>query len=332
MHDARAGRDGSAETAIAAPWFLRGGHRQTLLAYYFHGANVPYSARRHIVELGDGDRIVLHDDQPDAWQTGNRVALLLHGLAGCHLSPYMVRIAEKLNRQRVRTFRMDLRGAGAGAELARKHYHSGRSDDALAALSHIQAECPNSSIALIGFSLSGNIVLKLAGEAPEQIPAAVDRIAAVSPPIDLAGCCRALSRGLNRFYDRYFVKLLSAAIAARRERVPNLAYVELNPRPTGLYDFDDRFTAPMAGFRDAEDYYAQCNSAQFLHRIDRPTLLVAAQDDPMIPNRIFRETAASASVKLELPRTGGHLGFLTSPQDAVDRRWIDARLVRWVLD
>lgn len=315
-----------------APWLVRGGHCQTLVAYVWHGAAHPYSARQHIVDLADGDRIVLHDDCPEEWRPGDRVALLSHGLAGCHLSPYMVRIAAKLNARGVRSFRMDLRGAGSGATLARLHYHSGRSDDTRAALAFIDLQCPKSPVDLIGFSLSGNIVLKLAGEAPSAMPPNLDKVAAVSPPIDLAGCCRALSQGFNRFYDRYFVRLLSAAIEARREKVANLAYVQLDPLPKRLWDFDDRFTAPMAGFRDAEDYYNQCNSAQFLNGIAKPTLIVAAADDPMIPSRIFRETPMSDAVKLELPSTGGHLGFLSSKAAAEDRRWIDARLLQWCLD
>lgn len=241
----------------------------------------------------------------------------------------MIRIAGKLNAQGIRTFRMDLRGAGAGIHLARGHYHSGRSEDAISALQYLETKCPGSPVLLIGFSLSGNIVLKLAGESAGHLPANLDRVAAVSPPIDLADCCRTLSLGFNRMYDRFFVKLLMEAVEARRKIVPDLAYVELNPKPRRLAEFDDRFTAPVGGFAGGEDYYAKCSAAQFLHRVEVPTLIVSAEDDPMIPPHIFRSTEMSKAIQLEIQPTGGHLGFLVSRKSIPDGRWLDARLLAW---
>ena len=112
---------------------MRGGHLQTIAAGYLPGHKFPYQAVQHTVVLPDGDAIILHDDCPPAWTPSDRVALLIHGLAGCHESPYMVRIAGKLNAIGVRTFRMDLRRSGAGWRLARFPYHAGRSLDALEA-------------------------------------------------------------------------------------------------------------------------------------------------------------------------------------------------------
>src|SRR4029079_7213602 len=111
-----------------------GGHLQTLAGVYLRGSAKPYRAAQHRVTVSDDDKVVLHDDCPVGWQAGGRTALLLHGLSGCYSSHYMERIASKLNDAGVRTFRKDLRGGGAGARLARLPYHSGRSDDAAAAL------------------------------------------------------------------------------------------------------------------------------------------------------------------------------------------------------
>ena len=184
---------------------LRNRHAQTLAGTYLPGERYPYRAVHYRVLLEDGDAVVLHDDIPDAWQAGGRVTLLIHGLAGCHSSAYMVRVAGKLNRAGVRTFRMDLRGCGSGEGLASRPYHAGRSDDALAAINFVGKLCPDSPVALVGFSLSGNIVLKLLGEAPETVPANVTKAATICPAIDLGRCVRSLVGPFQRVYDRYFV-------------------------------------------------------------------------------------------------------------------------------
>src|SRR5579864_4672507 len=197
------------------------GHLQTL-----GGVLLPQNAgndepRRHQVLLADGDQIVLNDDTPANWQDGGRTALLIHGLAGCHSSPYVQRIAGKLNARGVRTFRLDLRGCGAGLGLARLPYHSGRSEDAAAALRKIAELCPRSPTTLIGFSLGGNIALKLLGESANDLPEQLDRAAAVCPPVDLLRCVESLARGINRFYDRHFVRLLCAQIEDLHRLVPD---------------------------------------------------------------------------------------------------------------
>ena len=128
---------------------LRSGHLQTLAGLFFPGHLIEYAATRHHVLLDDGDQVVLHDDCPPDWTAGGPAALLIHGLGGSHESVYMRRMAHKLAESGVRAFRMDLRGCGAGIELARLPYHSGRSADAAAALGHIATICPGSPVALV---------------------------------------------------------------------------------------------------------------------------------------------------------------------------------------
>lgn len=176
-----------------------GGHMQTLAGYFFRGGVYPYRACRRLVDLDDGDQIVLHDDCPDSWQTGDGAALLIHGLAGCHTSAYMERIAAKLNKRGVRTFRMDMRGCGAGFLISRGPTHSGRTGDVVAALALIAELCPGSPVAGIGFSLGANLLLNLAAERIGIRPSNLDRAMAVCPPIDLAACSNHLRRGRLRF-------------------------------------------------------------------------------------------------------------------------------------
>jgi predicted alpha/beta-fold hydrolase len=303
---------------------------QTLAGVYLRGRIYPYRATQHRVAVSDDDAVVLHDDQPAGWRPGDRTALLLHGLSGCHASQYMQRIAAKLNDRGVRTFRKDLRGCGVGAELARLPYHSGRSDDAAAAIRFIGELCPDSPTTIIGFSLGANIVLKLLGELGDDGCAGLDSAVAVCPPVDLMACSKNLGRWSNRIYDGHFVRSLWRAAVERTPTNGNGHYRIPERRPRRLYDFDDVYTGPISGFQGAEDYYRTCSSGQFVPAIRKPTLVIASADDPMIPVRLFDRMAWPACVQFHLTAGGGHLGFIGRHGVDADRRWMDWRVVEWI--
>jgi len=304
----------------------RSGHAQTLLGAYLPTRGCTYRAQRHVVELDDGDRLVLHDDCPAQWQPADRSALMIHGLAGSHQSGYMQRIAHRLNARGVRAFRMDLRGCGAGAGLAKLPYHSGRSGDAVAALVEIARRHPASPTTLVGFSLGANITLKLLGELAGDKCGNLDSAVAVCPPADLAACSRKISLPLNRLYDRYFVRLLMRQLHLAGMR----GAAELRPTPRTLWEFDDRFTAVVCGFGTADNYYATASSAPLIERIQTPTLILASRDDPMIPCSTLESMAMPPAVELRLTDHGGHLGFVARRGADPDRRWMDWRVVDWV--
>ena len=310
------------DLAFSSHSFFRGGHAQTLAGLYLPSQTPDYSAIQHEVRLPDGDAIVLHDDQPVGWTPGSRVALLIHGLAGCHGSGYMRRVASKLNRLGVRTFRLDMRGMGAAAGRARGLAHAGRHADAHAALTTIGELCPRSPIVMIGFSLGGNITLNcLALESP--LPAHVERAIVVSPPTDLQECCDQLRHGVRRAYDRYLLRLLCSAWLRAGGKLPAR-------RPRSLFEFDDLITAPHSGFRNAEDYYAQSSSGPRMSGISTPVRILAAADDPMVPVRSIRKFPRSKSVELCVTATGGHLGFIGRRKEVPDRRWMDHLILRWL--
>lgn len=317
------------------PWFYRNGHVQTLVGMYVYGSGVsrPDSTvcTAGEISLSDGDRLMYHDDCPASWNPGDRVALLLHGLSGSHASPYMSRIAGLLNQKNVRTFRLDWRGCGAGIALARYPYHSGRSDDLLAAVTEIKRRCPGSPLTVIGFSLSGNITLKMLGEAGARAEShnAVERAIAVCPPIDLSTTVRSLRKGLTRLYDRYFCQALIRDVRSRQQLRPDAVVPDgwYSRPPRTLYEFDDTFTAPVSGFDSASDYYAKSSSNQFLSTIRIPTLVIAAQDDPVIPFHQFQAADYSSITKLLAPRHGGHLGFCTTRGPG----WLDQQIVEWTV-
>lgn len=309
---------------------LSGGHAQTLAATFLPGKLAPYRAVQRQVTLEDGDVLVLHDDCPKAWNPGDRCVVLLHGLAGCHQSPYMIRIAEKLNDAGIRTFRLDHRDCGAGEGLARQPYNAGRSDDALSALQEVVRLSPQSPLAVAGFSLSANILLKMLGEAPEKIPPQLDRAVAVNPPIDLAVSVAALDRPVARIYDRHFLKLLSRQVARRARRFPEAAFQFERP-PKRLIEFDDWYTAPQSGYGTAANYYARCSAAQFVPEIKVKTLILTARNDPLVPVEPFVELRLPEAVQLHITDSGGHLGYLSRNGHDPDRRWMDWRVVEWVL-
>jgi predicted alpha/beta-fold hydrolase len=310
---------------------FRSGHAQTLAGAYWPEERVEYRAARHQVPLTDGDVLIVHDDRPEGWLPGGRVALLLHGLVGSHLSGYMVRVSRRLVERGVRTFRLDLRGCGAGAGLARRPYSAGCSDDVLAAIQQLETLCPASPIALVGFSLSGNVLLKYLGESLSRVSTAVDRAMAVNPPIDLKASVLSLDRFANRFYGRFFVRQLQVCVERLRQCHPDVVIPSNYRSPRRLYDFDDQYTAPMIGFDSAADYYARCSANQYLKNIAVPTLILTAQDDPLVPLTSFDGVPLSASTTLHIAEGGGHLGYIAARGLDPDRRWMDWRIVDWVL-
>ena len=308
--------------------FVRGGHLQTLVPYLFPGTPRSTSgARRLIAPLPDGDALSLHDDLPESWRPGDAAALLLHGLAGCHASPYMVRVGGRLNASGVRVFRMNARTAGDGMSLARFPYHAGRSADVLAAIRSIEEWCPGSPILLVGFSLGGVVMLKLAGELESSAPSSWKGLLGVCPPIDLNACVRRLRRFGNRLYDWYFCRLLRNHLRSWRAANPNAVIREFRNPPTSLLDFDEEFTAPLGGFESAEHYYRMCSPNRFLSRVVVPTTILASCNDPLAPGKdLLRVETSSAVIKRVEP--GGHLGFF-SRRSLDGRRWLDSYVDAW---
>lgn len=329
---------GSTAAALAAPFmrtpfqvhpWLKSGHLQTVGAVYLPGQRFPYSARQHRVDVCSGDQVVLHDDCPAAWRAGDRAVFLIHGLAGCHQSHYMVRIAARLHARQVRVFRMDLRACGAGWNLARKSFHSACTDDVAAALRVAARLCPGSPIALAGFSLGGNLTLKLLAEFADDLPAPIDRACATSPPVDLLACSENLQRGYNRIYDRHFARTMRKRMVQRVQALEGVYQGTFAAPPRTMREIDAGLTAPLWNFSGVDNYYRVASPADDLRKIRIPTILVAADDDPLIPVRIYHELQTPPEVHLHITRGGGHLGFVGRRGVDPDTRWLDWRIIEW---
>ena len=312
------------------PW-LRGGHRQTIAGRYLVGVRTRLPATVHELDAGAGDRLTVLDSVPPGWAPGDPAAILVHGLGGDASAPYVTRVAARLFRLGVRAVRMNLRGAGAGFGLARGTYHSGRTEDLRAVGRWLEDRSPGSPVGWLGFSLGGNLVLKLAAEAADHPADGLDCVLAANPPIDLGACCRHIRRPENRLYDRNFVRLLRAQVGRLHARFPDLPPADL-AQVVSLYDFDEAYTAPRNGFAGAEDYYARCSAGPMLTRIGLPGLVIHAEDDPFIPAEMFRLATFPSRLALELIPSGGHLGYVHRAPIGGDRRWLDARLTAWLAD
>ncbi len=311
-------------------WALAGGHRQTLAGAFFPGRLPEERAVIRHIPLPDGDTLAVHDDCPLNWPHAGPIVVMLHGLAGCHRSSYLVRMAAMLNERGVRTFRLDLRGCGAGFGLALKPYNAGCSDDVLAVLRAVIEWCPNSPISLFGFSLGGNIILKLLGETPDRVPSELVRAAAINPPIDLARCTYGLSRWPLRHYDAYFVRQLLQRLRELQKQRADFVPPSFARTPRRLVEFDDQFTAPRSGYRNADDYYQQCSSEQFIPAIRVPTLILTSRNDPLIPIASFERLAPPTNVRLHIAEGGGHLGYLATANGERSRDWLQRQLLDWV--
>ncbi|MDR3634610.1 MAG: alpha/beta fold hydrolase [Isosphaeraceae bacterium] len=312
------------------PWF-RGGHAQTIVGRFLPGPRVRLPARYHEVDADAGDRLVILDSVPETWQPGDPSALMVHGLAGCARSPYVRRVAARLMRLGIRAVRMNLRGAGPGFGAARGIYHAGRTEDLRRVAEWLAHHARGSPIALIGFSLGANLVLKLAAEAAQAPLEGLDCVLAANPPLDLAACCRHIQRPENRIYDRNFVRLLHAEVRRLHHAFPELGMLDLS-RASTLYDFDEYYTAPRNGFAGAADYYARSSAGPLIPQIEIPGLVVHAADDPFIPVEPFYRIRFPANLALELNSHGGHLGYFSRKRWGGDRRWLDARLAAWVAE
>jgi predicted alpha/beta-fold hydrolase len=310
------------------PW-LPSGHAQTVAGRYLGCGDLRLGAADREIMLEDGDRLLVLETIPAGWTEGNPAAVLVHGLAGCAQSPYVVRSARRLVQLGVRVLRMNLRGAGRGFGLARGIYHAGRSDDLRWVINWLARRAPLSPIALIGFSLGANLALKLAAEAASRQVDGLDCVLAANPPIDLTACAEAMRRLENRLYDWNFARWLRSQVVRLHRHFPDLG-------PTGLkhvrsiFEFDDRYTAPRNGFSSALDYYARTSALPLIPRISVPGLVIHAVDDPFIPAEPFLRARFPANLRFELISHGGHLGYVSRHLLQGDRRWLDARLAAWL--
>lgn len=259
-----------------------------------------------MVEAGEGVRILLRA----SWQPerGRPALLLIHGLEGCDRSPNVISAGTLAYRSGWHVLRMNLRGCGDSLPLCPRLYNAGMTSDLVAVFRWLASRV--SSFGVGGFSLGGNLALLTLARDRERLPDELSGLAAICPPLDMSACASALERRANRVYQLQFVASLNASYRKRRELLPEAYEADRERGVSTVREFDDRITAFYGGYRDAEDYYQRVSPGPRLERIERPTLILAAADDPFIPEASTRKWARSESVSMEIVDGGGHVGFV----------------------
>lgn len=306
------------------PWWLPGGHLQTIYPYLFLRPTTP-PYRRERIETPDGDFLDLDwiDAEPDA-----PTVVLFHGLEGGSHSHYASSLMHAVAARRWRGVVVHFRGCSGEPNRLPRAYHSGDADEIDWVLRRLRLHS-GGPVSVVGVSLGGNALLKWLGREQERALAVICAAVAVSAPMDLVTAGRRLGSGVCRAYGLNFLRSLKPKALEKLQRFPHLAQPGTVRRAFTLRDFDDAFTAPVHGFRNVDDYWTRASSIGELGLIDVPTLIVHARNDPFLPGRYLPSGAAGAdaaqrqvdtpaanrkpAVEFDFPRHGGHVGFVSGP-------------------
>jgi predicted alpha/beta-fold hydrolase len=292
--------------------------------------------RRERLETSDGDFLDLDFAGGDArWSSAGPLVVVLHGLEGNSRRRYMRTTFAALLRRGVRPVGLNFRGCSGEPNRTARAYHSGETGDLREVLERLRDRW-GGPVGLVGYSLGGNVVLKLAGEAGAAAPSeGVEAVAAVSVPFDLEAGARALEAGLmgRLVYTRYFMRGLRSKTLAKGELVEGVCDLAGVRRARTIREFDDAATAPIFGFESAADYYDRSSSARFIDGIRVPTLVVHSRDDPFLPARAIPEAAleANPAVTTVLTDRGGHQGYVAG-SILRPEFWVEEVVADWMAD
>jgi len=308
---------------------LRGAHLQTIAANLLPRRNLLPRAEERLFSVEHDVQVLCHCHwQP---QRASRMTLVVvHGLEGSSESQYMIGLGSKAWQAGMNVVRMNMRNCGSTEHLGPTLYNSAMSSDVGAVTRALIDEEKLARVGVAGYSMGGNLVMKLAGEWSSESPSEVLGFAAVSPAMDLAASAAALHFPQNRIYEWRFLWGLRRRVLRKAQLFPDRYDPTCLRGLRSVWEFDDRVTAPYCGFRDAADYYEQASSSRVLERIARPTLLIHSADDPFI--RLLPETRAkivsNPHIRFVETRRGGHCAFLASP-NGYDGRWAERQVVEF---
>jgi len=311
---------------------LRNGHAQTLAGALLRRRFklVTENCEERLFEIPAGGQVLGHC----SWQPARAscpTLLLAHGMEGSTESRYMLGTAEKALEAGFNVIRMNVRNCGGTEHLTPSLYHAGLTEDLKQIINELSARDGLSEIYLAGFSLGGNMVLKLAGEYASDAPLALRGVIAVSPSIDLASCADAIEMRSNLVYHFKFITSLRNRLRRKARLFPERYDASRLRGVWTIRRFDDLITAPHMGFRNVAHYYERASALPFIERIAVPTLIVHAKDDPFIPFAPFerREVTANSNVALIAPNHGGHVGFIAATGEGESRFWAEAMIVNF---
>jgi predicted alpha/beta-fold hydrolase len=308
------------------PFGLSNGHLQTIYPTLFRRQpSVVYTRER--LETPDGDFLDL-----DWLANGDskKLVILTHGLESSSRSKYICGMADIFQDQGWHALAWNLRGCSGEANRLLTSYHSGSTNDLATVIEHVQKSRNYDTLALVGFSLGGNITLKYVGDLGADIDPTIKSAVAFSVATDLESSARRLERFENRIYMRRFLNTLTDKVRHKMNQFPGeIAERKLEAMRT-FREFDGHYTAPLNGFRDASDYWSQSSCGSVLSRISIPTLLVNALNDPFLADECYPVELARwhPHLHLETPQSGGHMGFVTFDPD--NKYWSERRCAEFV--
>ena len=305
---------------------VRGPIAQTIAGSQFtENPDLPQTIQ-HRVRLDENNLLLMYELK--SVEESSPVVLIGHGMGGCSESGYVRRISSKLFKEGFGVFMMNQRGSGSGIGLCDRLWNGGSSEDLAQTIQFIIDLYPTRKILVMGFSLSGNILLKYLGEGRE-IPSNILATLAVNPPIDLKVSSQQISKGRwSETFNQYYLKLMNRQVEAMVQCHPDAFRPATTPKTN--WEFDVEYTAPAFGYSSADEYYEQCSSKQFLEQVAVPTTILCSQDDPFIPSEVFQSARMSQQIDFINPEFGGHMGYISRSQnDFGDRRWMDFICVQW---
>lgn len=327
-----------ARTLEAKPFqphpLFRSGHAQTLAKFATQFLNKSQAARAdadesRLFEVEPGVQLLAHCRWHED-RAAHPTLVLVHGLEGSSASGYMLTTGDLAHRAGFNVVRLNQRNCGATEHLTPTLYHSGLSDDFKAVTLELVERDKLPRLLVAGFSMGGNLVLKMAGEFAERAPRALVGVCAVSPALNLRECCERIERRTNWVYEQSFLRSLRRRIRLKKKLFPAI-YDDTDLRSVRtVRQFDERFTSRHGGFENAEDYYARASAFPVVAAIRVPTLIVHAHDDPIVPMNSFNDPSVAGNpyVIMLLPRSGGHCSFITASDDD-ERFWAESRVVEF---
>ncbi|HXY25614.1 MAG TPA: alpha/beta fold hydrolase [Candidatus Acidoferrum sp.] len=309
---------------------LKNGHAMTIVAAFLPRRFDLAPAEQRTFQVDADSRLLAYCH----WQPGKRkdapVLVIVHGLEGSTDSNYVRGIAEKALHRSFHVVRINQRNCGGTEALTPTLYNSGMSGDYRAVFDELANGDGFEQIFLVGYSMGGNLVTKMAGEYGASVPKALRGVCAVCPSVDMAACADALERRENYFYQRHFVSGLMSRYRRKQKLFPGFYSTNGLPPIRTVRQYDDAIIAPRFGYRDAQDYYEKVGAKRVAAQIQVPFLMITAQDDPFVPYASFLagKIGENPAIQFVAPRHGGHCGFISRHAGA-ERFWAEQRVVEF---
>ncbi len=306
-------------------------HFQTLYASLFRKQPKP-EIEKEIFELDDGDFVECFWHLKPQSQSSKPIVILFHGLEGSFESPYIQGMMNALAKEGISSVLMHFRGCSGKPNRLPRAYHSGDTHDAYSWILHVNQHFKNAPLFGVGYSLGGNMLLKLLGEKGDDLP--LKASVAVSAPMKLDVCATQMNRGFSKFYQWHLMRSLKPALIQKYDLYDMKSLIGIDKecvkKLKDFWHYDDLYTAPIHGFRSATHYYEKSSSSQFLEKITHPTLIIHAKDDPfMTPDVLPTKDDISKSVTLDISQHGGHVGFIEGSFFR-PKYWLEERIICYI--